>query len=193
MSQPSFDAFLAAVRDTPPNPFYGRLEPFLDGSGRVLELGCGSGRGVHWWRDRGWSVVALDAHRPSLDVLRATLADDSEVMVLEATFQEAEWPPVQVVAAVFSLFFETEAVSEVWAKIVASLPPGGLFAGQLLGPDDDWAETTTTHTRAEVEAILKPHFATELHEEVNRPGKTALGDTKHWHVHHLIARRLPGQ
>jgi SAM-dependent methyltransferase len=189
MTHPNFDAFLAAVRDTPPNPFYGRLEPFLSETGRALELGCGSGRGVHWWRERGWSVVALDAHRPSLDVLRATLKPEEPVEIIESTFREASWPPVHLVAAVFSLFFETDAFDEVWQKIVASLPEGGLFAGQLLGPHDDWAATTTTHTRAEVEALLSPNFEILLHEEVDRPGKTATGDTKHWHVHHLIARR----
>ena len=44
--------------------------------------------------------------------------------------------------------------------------------------------------REYVEALLSP-FEVEHLEEVNRPGKDAMGNPKHWHLYHIVARKLP--
>jgi tellurite methyltransferase len=39
-----------------------------------------------------------------------------------------------------------------------------------------------------VEALLEP-FEAEFFDEVERQGKTALGEPKYWHVFHIVARK----
>src|SRR5439155_16600846 len=45
------------------------------------------------------------------------------------------------------------------------------------------------HSRNDVERLLRGWTVLELTEE-DRPGKTKLGEDKHWHIFHIIARRM---
>ena len=76
------------------------------------------------------------------------------------------------------------------------MKPGGRFAGQLFGVNDSWVNQSadgllrTYHTRAEVESLLQSAGLVPEHfEEVEKPGKTAMGEDKYWHVFHIVARR----
>ena len=48
----------------------------------------------------------------------------------------------------------------------------------------------TFHTREEVEQLLDGLDVEELNE-VDEDGATAIGDRKHWHLFHVVARK-PG-
>jgi hypothetical protein len=95
------------------------------------------------------------------------------------------------VNASFSLpFCPQQEFTRVWQKIVDSLRPGGRFCGQLFGEHDDWAGSgVVVQTRAELRGLLAP-FEVELLDEFDQDGKTAVGTRKHWHVYHLVARKL---
>jgi hypothetical protein len=45
------------------------------------------------------------------------------------------------------------------------------------------------HHRTQVEELLAP-FVVEFFEEENHPGETPLGEKRHWHIFHLVARKL---
>jgi hypothetical protein len=95
------------------------------------------------------------------------------------------------VNASFSLpFCPPEHFPSLWEKIVASLASGGRFCGQLFGDRDSWAIYTSMnhHTREQVEVLLQP-FEVEVFEEEDHPGKTALGEDKHWHLFQIVARK----
>jgi len=47
----------------------------------------------------------------------------------------------------------------------------------------------TFHTRAEAEALFRV-FELERFEEVEEDGETVLKNPKHWHVFHVVARKL---
>jgi hypothetical protein len=68
---------------------------------------------------------------------------------------------------------------------------GGLFTGQLFGPKDSWnvpESGMNFHTRTDVGRFLNGWTIIDLTEE-DHPGKTKLGEDKHWHLFHIIARR----
>jgi len=68
---------------------------------------------------------------------------------------------------------------------------GGLFTGQLFGPNDSWnlpESGMNFHERSDVERLLRGWTTLELTEEES-PGKTRLGEDKHWHIFDIIARR----
>ncbi|MBX3118427.1 MAG: class I SAM-dependent methyltransferase [Fimbriimonadaceae bacterium] len=188
--QPTIDdVYFSAVLAKPVHPIYHTLEPFLPKQGLALELGCGVGNGALWLADKGLNVIAIDASAEAVDILKGRLQDRTNITVKTATMEKMPFPKADVVVAAFCLFMlSPEDFAKVWRKIKRALKPGGIFMGELLGPNDEWASNSLTHSRQEVSRLLRGmeriHF-----EEVERDGKTVQGDLKHWHVFHLIARK----
>lgn len=164
----------------------------FDEPGFAVDLGCGTGRDTIELLRRGWGVLAIDAEQEAIDRLRALVGDGSERLATEvAPMEDARWPEALIVNSSFALpFCPPERFGEVWERIVASLPAGGRFSGQLFGDRDEWVGDgeMTFHARSEVERLLEP-FVLERLSEVDEDGKTALGEPKHWHVFHVVARR----
>jgi tellurite methyltransferase len=79
----------------------------------------------------------------------------------------------------------------LWERIPSSLRRGGRFSGQLFGDRDGWAQdpALSFHRRADVEDLLQA-FQLERFDEIEQNGRTALGEPKHWHVFHIVARKL---
>jgi hypothetical protein len=98
-------------------------------------------------------------------------------------------------------FCPPDRFGEVWARIVTSLAPRGRFCGQLFGDHDEWASPSRAstrdwesppaisfHAREEVLALLAG-FDIEHLDEIEEDGTTVVGDPKHWHLFHVVARR----
>ena len=81
-----------------------------------------------------------------------------------------------------------DVFERLWADIRGCLRRGGIFAGQLFGPHDDFAAwpQVNTHERADVERLLDGLTVVRLDEE-DKDG-TSFAGPKHWHVFHIIAR-----
>lgn len=80
----------------------------------------------------------------------------------------------------------------LWARIVASLSPGGRFAGQLHGDRDSGGgfPTTTRLSRPQADALFTA-WEIELFEESEKQSLTPFGIPKNLHLFDVIARR-PG-
>jgi SAM-dependent methyltransferase len=186
----TWEDYFASTRGLPPHPIYREMEPYLPASGTALELGCGVGTGARWLAARGLRVRAVDALPEAIAEARAFPVPEG--LSYECGYMQALNLPeaaYDLVVAGFCLFFLTRPeLTEFWPRLVASIRPGGLFAGQFLGERDDWARDYTAQTRGELDAMLAPFEALHL-EEAERDGKTSLGTPKHWHVFHVVARR----
>jgi len=159
----------------------------------AVDLGSGGGRDVIEMLRRDWSVIAIDAEAAAAAAL--TARDDlPEGAVLEtrvATFEDAVWPGCDLVNSSFALpLCAPDGFAAVWEKICMSLKTGGRFSGQLYGTRDSWAGRSgmTFHTRAEVDELLSG-FDVEFFEEEEDDSVTPRGESKHWHVFHIVARR----
>ena len=70
-----------------------------------------------------------------------------------------------------------------------------LFTAAVELPSTDRARfvrdaTTDEVVREEVESLLAAHGLIAEHlDEVERDGKTAMGEPKYWHVFHIVARK----
>jgi len=188
----TWSRFYAAAGQEPRETLLDALARFeADGvkPGTAVDLGAGAGRDTAELVRRGWRVVAVDASPEAAARLRA-LGDPVEV--LEARFEDADWPTCELVNASFSLPFCTaEQFERCWRRLRERLASGGRFCGHLFGVDDDWAgqEDMNFHSRDEVERLLAG-FEIERLEEIDEDGSTALGQAKHWHRFHIVARRL---
>lgn len=192
-----------AVADKPPRP------TLLDALGRfaaqglpakggpppfALDLGCGDGRDTVELLRRGWRVLAIDATAEAIERLlaRPGLLPEAPLAARVERFEDFQPPACDLVNASFSLPLCAPAhFPALWARLTAAIRPGGRFAGQLYGPQDDWAgRGITIHDRDAV-ACLCAGFRVERLDEVIEDGTTALGKTKRWHIFHLVLEKMP--
>jgi SAM-dependent methyltransferase len=174
--------------------------PLVHARGSVIpfgiDLGCGDGRDTLELLRRGWRVLAIDGSADGIARLQSRVPPEHapNLQTHIGLFEAAPLPRADLINASFSIpHCAPTDFPPMWTRIVEALSPGGRFAGQLFGVRDDWATrpdgiTRTYHSREQVDAMLEP-FEVELLDEVERPGKTAMGDPKYWHVFHIVARK----
>jgi SAM-dependent methyltransferase len=170
------------------------LEAWTGRPGVALDLGCGAGRDTRALLGLGWKVHAVDSEPEALARLaeHVPAAHRDRLTPMLGKFEELQLPVVDLINASFSLPFCPPArFASLWKSLFAALNPGGIFVGQLFGDRDSWAESPymTFHTRAEVEALLDPWQLIGL-EECEEDGAPKVGPIKHWHVFHIVARRV---
>ena len=158
----------------------------------AIDLGCGEGTDALELLARGWSVMAVDAEPAGLALLRARIppAAAGRIRVLCASFTGADLPCAYLIHAGFSLpFCPSQKFPALWARIRQALAPGGVFAGQLFGTHDTWAEDPdmTFHARNQVEVLLDGLDILRL-EETEYDGR-AFSGPKHWHTFDILARK----
>jgi tellurite methyltransferase len=150
--------------------------------------------------EKGFRVTAVDAEQEAIDHLKQMLPPSAQVATIVSTFQDLTWSRADspnalgtfnVVIAQFALFFMSPPeFATFWTKLLNAIRPGGLLSMQLLGENDEWKDRGyTLHTPEQVEDILEP-FEVLFLDEVERDGETAVGTPKHWHVFHIVARKL---
>ena len=179
--RPTFQSALAAWADAG------------DGSpGDAIDLGCGDGVETRHLAEHGWNVLAVDTD-PGVDQrVRQGLSPEASgrVEVRRTPFEKlGELPPADLVYAGFALPFCDEShFPYLWADVREALRPGGLFAGELFGPHDEWVGRPgmSFHDRAQVEGMLTGMDVLQLVED-DRRGMSFEGP-KHWHVFHIVAR-----
>ena len=190
-TQPELDeAYFNASEQVPPHAVLYELEPYLNPSGKALELGAGAGTAAQWLSDKGYEVVAIDNSPTAIERLRSRFFENTLVKVIEGDFSRMELPAVDVIIAGFSLFFVPKwRFKRAWNTISNSIKPGGLFAGQFLGKNDEWNDgKMTIHSARSLKNLLQD-FEILYWEEVDREGKTVVNKAKHWHIFHVVARK----
>ena len=185
--------FYDAVAERPPHDTTVAALDAFAAPGFAVDLGCGDGRDTRLLLERGWRVLAIDAEGAAIERLRARVptAAHERLETLVAPFEDARWPEADLVNASFSLpFCALDRFDEVWERVRATIAPGGRFAGQFFGDRDGWVglKELVFLPRARVEAMFAG-LELERFDEVDADGTTALGESRHWHVFHVVARR----
>jgi tellurite methyltransferase len=179
-----------AAGDDPRHTLLDALARF-DQPGFAVDLGCGTGRDTLELLRRGWHVLAIDAQEEAVRRLRAAVGADEQLETEVAAFEDAALPACDLVNASFALpFCPPRRFDELWARIAEALRAGGRVCGQLFGDRDGWAGDSgiTFHTRADVERLLAGYDTERLDEE-EEDSTTVVGDAKHWHLFHVVARK----
>ena len=188
-----FAAYIAARRFDPPRPLLIRAAALAAPKDRALDAGAGALNATKYLLSAGFAhVTAFDA-APASQKVAEGLPPGRATFVL-SRFEDYAYPAnaFDLVNAEFSLpFIGPAEFAGVFAGLLGAIKPGGLFTGQLFGPSDSWNTPESGmnfHPRGEVERLLRGFEILELEEE-DHPGTTKLGEPKHWHIFHLLARK----
>jgi tellurite methyltransferase len=164
------------------------------GSCNALDLGCGSGRDTVEILKQGWRVLAIDSEKLAIDYLsaRKDLLNPENLTTNLLRLEEFSSVPVELVNAALALpFCPPEAFPKVWQNVLESLSSGGRFSGHFFGDRDTWAAhpMQSHHTRGAVLSLLGA-FEIEHLEEIEDDDPALDGEVKHWHVFHVVARKI---
>ena len=188
-----FAAYIEARKFDPPRSLLVRAAALAAPKNHALDAGAGALNATKYLLSAGFArVTALDS-APASQLLALELPLGQVTFVL-SRFEDFTYPTntYDLANAEFSLpFIGRENFPAVFAKLLASVKPGGLFTGQLFGLNDSWNTPETAmnfHSRDDVKNLLGDWEIVELEEE-DHPGRTKLGEPKHWHIFHILARR----
>jgi hypothetical protein len=188
-----FARYIEARRFDPPRPLLMKAVTLADGKEHALDAGAGALNATKYLLSAGFATVtAMDA-APRAREVAAELGDDRVTFAL-SRFEDFEFPArrYDLVNAEFSLpFIAPSDFVPTFNRLLRSVRSGGIFTGQLFGPNDSWNVKNSGmsfHTRAEAEVFFR-EFDLIHFEEEDHPGTTKLGEPKHWHIFHIIAQR----
>jgi tellurite methyltransferase len=159
----------------------------------ALDLGAGPLNDTKWLLGRGFHVVAIDSS-PTMAKL-ASFINDSRFQPLISSFDDYPFPieTFDLINAHWSLPFEApQAFGQMFNKLKKALKHSGIFVGQFYGIKDAWNVPKTRmsfHSRDRVEELLSGMEVLKLDEELENIAGVC-GQSKLWHVFHVIARRV---
>ncbi|MBZ8181671.1 MAG: class I SAM-dependent methyltransferase [Oscillatoria sp. PMC 1051.18] len=189
--------YYEAVKNRPPRDTLLQALDYFDAEKDnncfAVDLGCGDGRDTVELLRRGWRVLGIDGESKAISRLCQRPDIDNSLLETQVMrFEELELPKqVDLINASFSIIFcPPLEFATLWQKIINSLRSGGRFCGQLLGDRDSWAvySNLNSHPRSKIEELLQSFVIETLIEE-EHPGKTPLGEEKHWHLFQIVAKK----
>ena len=190
-------SYYEKLRDRPPRP---TLIAALDGfdvppsNALAVDLGCGNGRDIIEMLRRGWQVIAVDAEPEALRQLAERKLPGAErITPVLSRFEDVPLPlGVHLVNSSFAMpLCEASRFHDLWARIRDALPAGGRFSGQWYGPRDSWVgRAGMTFVSREHALGLLDGFELEMFEEEEADSVTPRGKPHHWHIFHIVARKL---
>lgn len=187
------EKYFGATEEEPANPVLVRALEYILSKDSALDLGAGALRDSKYLIDAGFRKVTAVDKEPATEEIAKGLSNPNLICII-SSFENFGFPVEEydLVNAQFSLPFNPPgSLISILDKIKVSLKPGGIFAGQLFGINDEWNtgnKKRSFHTHEQVKEMFSDMDIINF-GEVDRDGKTAVGDIKHWHFFNIIARR----
>lgn len=159
----------------------------------AVDCGCGTGSDIHYLDQIGYRVHGFDINPDSVHICQTRFANNSLIDISCNSFEDYDYPPCGLLIANASLYFSDPGhFPATWARISASIEPGGVFAGDFMGLNDSWVANSQHQINAMTESqilALFEQFEVVRFQEHDEPGTTALGRPKHWHTFSVVAIR----
>lgn len=180
-----WDEYNEFTKNKPPREL---LKKAIGTGGYALDLGAGALNDTRYLLEQGYEVDVVDSNPSILEI-----GKDLRAHFFVSRFDAFDFPIAKydLIHAGYALPFNPpETFDAMFARLIASLKPGGVFVGQFFGVEDSWSSSKkmTFHTKEQIEALLTG-FAVSHFEETKKEGKTAMGQNKFWHVFEVITTR----
>ncbi len=190
MSQ-KWDQYHDRVGEKPNSLVVSVLEQYVEKRGAALDLGAGNLRDSRFLKRRGFArVVAVDYSDESL----AFSTDGVELHIRSIQAYEVKANTFDFVISCNTLFFLPGAlVEEVFESVLSGLRSGGVFACNVLGPEDDWVLRGAPVSFFRESDILRLCRGFEVIDanpmHFDQASSVAGRPPKHWHQWCLVLRK----
>ncbi len=186
-----WDQYYQRVGERPNSLVVSVLEEYVHARGAALDLGAGNLRDSKFLKHMGFArVVAVDHSEESL----AFSTEGVELHIQPIQAYEAELDAFDFVISCNTLFFLSEAsVEEVFRNVLSSLRTGGVFACNVLGPEDDWVSQGASVSSFQEGDIARLCAGFEVIDanpvHFDQPSSVTDRPPKHWHRWCLVLRK----
>lgn len=158
----------------------------------AIDLGCGAGNDTVYLIKNGWDVLAIDRENVELRITKRLTTNELQHFKFEQqSFEKIKLKKSKLIVANYSLSFcNKEKFEDLWNEIKMNLEKDGYFVGNFFGVNDTWNKTRpqmTFFSKNQVCELFK-NFDILKFKEVEVDKKTGLGELKHWHIFHVIAK-----
>lgn len=192
MANKDWSDYYKATSSKPPRPLLVKALEFVKNKDRAIDLGGGALNDAKYLLDQGFDVTVID--KSPLVEKEAKNVPNDRLHTLTTAFEDFNFPKEEydLASAMFALSFTApDHFNSVFKKIKDSLKKGGIFCGQFFGVRDEWKTNPKMifHTEAQAKELFHDFDVISFRED-EKDDKTAKGDMKHWHVFHVIARKL---
>ena len=161
--------------------------------GKAIDLGCGTGRDTVFLIKNNWNVLAIDRENTKEIIYdKLNEKEKNRFRFICQSFEEIELEKNDLIVANYSIpFCSKENFNDFWIKIVESINKNGYFVGNFFGINDSWYNEKENVLFLSKEQVLKLFESFQLlkFQEVEKNGKTGLGQIKHWHTFEIIAKK----
>ncbi len=180
------------TKNKPPSKLLVKALSYVNNRGKAIDIGAGALKDAKYLLGEGFNVTAMDSSE--------LMAREAEKIVSEkfhyfvSSFADFNFPEEEfdIASAMYALPFNApKDFTAVFSNIKNSLKNGGIFCGQLFGNKDGWNDQKekTFHTKEQAKKLLEG-MEVLLFEEEENDSTTANGTPKHWHIFHVIARKV---
>jgi len=191
MTKENWAEFYKITKERPPSNLLIKALDLVLKKDNAIDIGAGSLKDTVYLLQEGFDVTAVD--KSPLILEESKVINQEKLHVFNSSYEDFDFPKnkFDIASAMFALpFAQPETFDLVFKKIKNSLNLGGIFCGQFFGIKDEWSSNTnmTFHTKDEIEKLFKDFEIILLNEE-EKNGLTAMGQMKHWHIFHFIAKK----
>jgi SAM-dependent methyltransferase len=192
MANKDWSDYYKATKAKPPRPLLVKALEYVSNKDKAIDIGGGALNDTRYLLDQGFDVITIDKS-PLVEDKAKNIPSD-KLHAYTTSFEDFDFPKEEynLASAMFALpFTAPEHFGKVFSKIKDSLKMGGIFCGQFFGDRDEWKTNLnmTFHTKEQAQELLNGLKIISFKED-EKDDKTATGGIKHWHVFHVIARKI---
>jgi 2-polyprenyl-3-methyl-5-hydroxy-6-metoxy-1,4-benzoquinol methylase len=133
------DAFVNRTVNIDMSELYPRFTSLLPSGGKILDVGCGSGRDAQYFLSQGFEVVAIDASEEMVKYASNLMGQDALQMKFEDMAFRNEFDGVWASASL--LHVERSLLGDILANLISSLrPKGHLYLSMREGQGDEFVD-----------------------------------------------------
>lgn len=180
------------TKNSPPSPVLIKALGYVKQHNKAIDIGGGALKDSRYLLEHGFDVTVIDEEKLMGELAIEIKSDKFRPVI--SSFADFDFPQdtYDIASAMYALPFTSPHTFEVvFQNIKQSVVKGGIFCGQLFGVRDEWSKNAdmTFHTKDQVTKLFSD-MEVILLEEVEKDGRTADGQPKHWHVFNFIAKRV---
>ena len=159
------EEFCVATKDADMSYCYEKFEQYVNPQGKILDVGCGSGRDSKRFIEAGYQVEAIDASEEICKFASEYIGQQVKCRRLEELTYENEFDGIWACASL--LHIKKEEMSAVIEKLCRALKKNGiLYASYKLGSQERFADGRffNDYTEKEMREIFSKQKGLEIIE-----------------------------